>query len=191
MNTFIGMNTGEKGEQCYFVCDNFNNRLSTAHSEKKWQKCKPPGLAGCLCCRALDPGTSWAPCYTGSPATAWMSNDQTALTCGSGVTNNFLHRDISCCNYDRGKQHRQGEPARTAGQGTPALCSAPATLCASTSYTRSIPLLYLSPQGTQKVSLAQGRAKEKNLLGSGAKQTHLFEASGLLAGFLLILQNRN
>jgi len=32
--------------------------ISAQLTEKKRQKCKPPGLAGCLLCRALDPGTS-------------------------------------------------------------------------------------------------------------------------------------
>lgn len=143
--------------------------ISAQLSEKKWQKCKPPGLAGCLSCRALDPRTSWAACCTGSPATAWMSNNQTALTRSSGVTNNFLRRDISRCNYDWGEQHRQGDPACAVGQGMPVLHSAPTTLCASASYTRSVPLLYLSPQVTWKVSLAGGQAKEKKTIRKWSK----------------------
>lgn len=65
-------NTGQKGERCCFAFHIFNNHVSIAHSEKKQQQCKTPGLARCLLCRALDPGTSWAPCCTGSPAAAWM-----------------------------------------------------------------------------------------------------------------------
>lgn len=34
----------------------------------------------------------------------WTESSQTALTCGSRVTNNFLCWDISCCNYSMGRR---------------------------------------------------------------------------------------
>lgn len=73
----------------------------------------------------------------------------------------------------------------------PAPCIQHHLPCTSISYPRPILLLYLSPQVTPKVSLAQGRARgKKKLLGSGAKQDHLIEVLGLPTGFLLILREQ-
>lgn len=59
----------------------------------------------------------------------WTESSQTALTCGSRVTNNFLCWDISCCNYSWGEQHGQEGHAASCSTawGTPALCSPPAS----------------------------------------------------------------
>lgn len=42
----------------HFVLNIFNNNFSVDHSEKTEQKSKTFGLARCVVCRALDPGTS-------------------------------------------------------------------------------------------------------------------------------------